>query len=106
MTLSFIHFLGVATSYVILPVADQSVDGPVSVRVEARDQFGNVAVSQQRDVTITVDGAQATLVDIVNGRGSFAYSKTTPQTNILALVDSAATGLTVSSTQPVNILPG
>ncbi|MDH3456211.1 MAG: hypothetical protein OER90_05165, partial [Gemmatimonadota bacterium] len=97
-----------ATRYVILDPPNGTVDGPVTVTVQAQDAFGNVVTSETRDVTLNASGSAAGggLVDIVNGVGTRTLSDQVPETVTLTLTDTQGTGLEVSSTQDVVFGPG
>ena len=94
---------GAATEFVILDPTDGTTGTPITVTVQAQDQFGNVATAEDRDVTLVADG-DATgggLVAIVAGVGTLDISDSTAETVNLSLSDSESTSLTVSSTQDV-----
>jgi len=98
-----VNAFGTTTRFVILDPADGTVDTPISVTVQAQDQFGNVVTTEGRDVTLTASGSASGdgVVNIVNGVGTLAISNTVPETVTLALTDTQGTTLDVSSTQSV-----
>ena len=48
---------GAAVRFVILDPVDGTAPGPILVTVQALDQFGNVASSENRDVTLLTTGS-------------------------------------------------
>ena len=86
--------------------AVQTVDNPIVINLQALDQYGNIAKSQSLGVSIVLNSLAPQLVSISAGVGSYVFSRTTPQTISLSLVDSQSTNLIVSSTSSVTILPG
>jgi hypothetical protein len=97
---------GPAVSFVIVQPADSTVGQFVRVDIEARDQFGNVATSENRDVTLRVNGVQFLFVDMASGLGFFSVRLTVSGPVALALVDTEATGLVVTSTSSFTYSPG
>src|SRR5204863_292577 len=86
-----------AAKFVILNPADGTVDAPITVTVQLRDQFGNVVSSgpdKDKDVTLNTSGAATGggVVDIVNGVGTKSISDQIAQTVNLSLSDSQGTG--------------
>ncbi len=97
---------GVGTQFVILDPNDGTVDDPIDVTVELRDQHNNLVTTgddKDKDVTLVTSGSAtgAGLVPIVNGTGLLAISDIVVETVNLSLSDSAGTGFTVTSTQDV-----
>ena len=94
---------GATTKYVILDPTDGTVDAPVTVSMQAQDQYNNVATSCQDDVTLVTSGSAtgAGLVDIVDGTGTRDISDQVAETVDLSLSDSETTGHNVDSTQDV-----
>jgi hypothetical protein len=99
---------GAATQYVILDPIDGTVPGPITVTVQAWDQFGNIATSEFRDVTLRTTGSASGggRVNISNGVGTRSISDQVAETVTLTLEDSEVTGLDVSSTQNVVFATG
>ena len=89
-----------------MPPAVQTVDNPIVIYFQALDQYGNIAKSQSQGVSVVLNSLAPQLVAISAGIGSYVFSRTTPQTIALSLVDTQTTGLSVSSTSSVTILPG
>ena len=92
----------------ILNPTDGTVDAPITVTVQAWDQFGNVATGESRDVTLLTSGSATGggRVIISNGVGTRLISDETAETVSLTLADTEVTGLDVSSTQDVVFAPG
>jgi hypothetical protein len=88
---------------VILDPTDGTVDNPITVTVQAQDQFSNVVTSYGQNVTLNADGSSTGegVVTIVSGEGTKDISDTVAETVNLTLTDSETTGLDVSSTQDV-----
>jgi hypothetical protein len=106
-TQDVVFSLGGATQFVILNPADGTVDNPVTVTVQAQDQFGNLVTTENRDVTLITSGsAVGGLVNIINGVGTLGVTDNTPETVQLSLLDTQSTGLTVTSVQDVVFGPG
>eukprot|EP00035_Acanthoeca_spectabilis_P018800 m.403424 g.403424 ORF g.403424 m.403424 type:complete len:6121 (+) comp16790_c1_seq2:183-18545(+) len=114
---------GVAVSYALLnptdgdptdPTQPGSADNNFVIFVEAQDQFGNVAVTEERDVSILVlQGSSnvafvtgSPVVAITNGRGQSTMRDTTAETIVLGLADTSATGLDTTSTQDMVVVWG
>ena len=90
------------------PNAPGSTDTSVVVSVEARDQFDNVATSEEKDVRIVASGSAqfesgSGVADIRAGKGSVTITDTVAEEVALSLVDSSATKYNVKSTQKVRI---
>jgi hypothetical protein len=96
---------GAAVQFFIQNPPDGTVGSPVPVTVEARDQFGNVATGESRDVTLVASGSATVsnggLVDVASGTGSVNVDDTVAETVQLSLSDTEGTGLNVSSVQDV-----
>jgi hypothetical protein len=106
-TQTVVFSAGTATRFVIVDPADGTVDNPILVTVRALDQFGNVATSENRGVTLLASGsAYGGYVDIYNGVGTMLVFDDVAETVTLSLVDTELTGLDVSSTQTVVFGPG
>ena len=93
------------------PTSPGSTDNLVHVVLHALDQYGNVATTESRSVTVHVSGfafvvGGVYLVPFVNGVASFDMGDHTPETVTISLVDSQGSGLNVASTQAVIIVPG
>ena len=112
---------GAAIRYVILPLTDGdpldptqrgSVDTNFSVSIEALDQYDNLAVFEEDDVTITTTSSTtrhvtgSSLIDIRGGLGSTVIADTTDETVTVGLADTEATGSSVVSTQDIRIYYG
>jgi phosphotransferase system IIA component/3'-phosphoadenosine 5'-phosphosulfate (PAPS) 3'-phosphatase len=99
---------GAVTRYVILDPIDGLVETPVTVTVQAQDQFGNVVPSEDRDVTLVASGSATGggLVDIQNGIGSRQINDAVPETVVLTLLDSEGTGIDVTSSQDLDFSAG
>ncbi|MHC4278305.1 MAG: hypothetical protein ACYSTI_13450, partial [Planctomycetota bacterium] len=102
-TQDVIFGVGAATKFVILDPTDGTVDNPITVTVQAQDQFSNVVTSYGQNVTLNADGSSTGegVVTIVSGEGTKDISDTVAETVNLTLTDSETTGLDVSSTQDV-----
>ena len=98
----------VATRYLILPPTNGTVDGPISVTIQAQDANGNIDTTYQTDVTLNASGSAAGggVVHIVNGVATISLTDTAAQDVTLTLVDSQSTGLDVSSSRTVTFAPG
>ena len=98
---------GATVRYVIIDPVDGTVGNPIPVTVQALDQYDNLAVAEQRDVTLNTSGFAigGGQVNIIFGVGTRAINDFTPETVILTLTDSQATGADVSSTQDVVFAP-
>ena len=92
------------SSQVTTRIVVGSLITPVTVTVVAQDQFGNLVVTENRDVTLATSGSATGggVVDIQNGTGTRDISDTVEETVTLSLSDSALTGLDVSSTVTVD----
>ncbi|HOF50495.1 MAG TPA: YDG domain-containing protein [Candidatus Colwellbacteria bacterium] len=94
----------VATRIVILQPSDAEVGSPITVTLRAEDNSGNLAASFNNVVTLLATGSAtgAGPVNIVNGLGSVVLNNSVAETVTLSLIDSAGTGLDVSSTITVS----
>ncbi len=95
-----------AIKFEIIDPADGPQGTPITVTVQAINEFGAVDTNFQDDVTLLISGNGVTLpasglVDIVNGVGTIDINDNVPEVAILGLFDSESTGLDVSSTQDV-----
>jgi urease beta subunit len=99
---------GAVTQYVILDPADGVIESPITVTVQAQDQYGNLVPSENRDVTLVASGSATGggLVNIQNGVGTRNITDAVPETVTLSLSDTESTGLNVSSTQTVVFAAG
>ena len=112
---------GAAVRYVLLPLTDGdpldptqlgSADTNFSVSIEALDQYDNLAVFEDDDVTITTTSSTtrhvtgSSLVDIRGGLGSTVIADTADETVTVGLADTEATGSAVVSTQNIRIYYG
>jgi len=102
-TQDVVFAVGAVTRYVILDPTDGPVGTPITVTVQAQDQWGNVAIGENRDVTLVTSGSATGggLVNIQNGVGTRSINDAVPETVALSLSDTQSTGLNVSSTQDV-----
>jgi hypothetical protein len=99
---------GVSTHFVLLPPSPGTVDAPISVTIQARDQFNNLATGEQRSVTLTATGSVTNLglVTFTNGVGSRAVGNTVAETATLSLTDTGATSVNVASTTSITFGSG
>jgi hypothetical protein len=92
------------------PSAPGSVDNSLSVAIKATDQYDNVASGEQRTVTLTATGsaivANAGVVQFTNGQATIVVSDSVAESITLRLVDSASTGVDVTSSVVVTIAAG
>ena len=99
----------VATRIVIIPASSTSTAGTnVPVAVQAQDNSGNIATTFDGSVTLTTTGSATGggVVTIANGVSTSTLHDTVAETVTLALQDTGATGLNVSSTATVVFSPG
>jgi hypothetical protein len=111
---------GETTRYVIIdpnngspndPTASGSVDTSVTVQIEARDQYDNVAATETRDVTLVVSGSAEFMsgsgeADIILGVAIVEITNTVAETIELSLSDTNSTRKDLTSTQNVRIYWG
>lgn len=91
-----------AAKFVILNPIDGTVDGAITITVQAQTAAGAVMPTYQTDVTLVASGsATEGLVSIVNGQGTIRIFNTVAETVNLTLQDTQSSGLDVSSTQDV-----
>jgi phosphotransferase system IIA component len=102
-TQDVVFAVGAVARYVILDPTDGPVGTPITVTVQAQDQWGNVATGENRDVTLVTSGSATGggLVNIQNGVGTRSINDAVPETVTLSLSDTQGTGLDVSSIQDV-----
>lgn len=99
----------VATRFVILdPPTSATVDAAVTITVQAQDDSGNIDTSNTQSVTLSTTGSATGggVVTMVNGVGTKNISNIVAQTITLSLVDTAGTGLNVSSSKNLTFAPG
>jgi hypothetical protein len=98
---------GVTVKYVIIdpddgsptdPTAPGSVDTDVAVRIEARDQYANIAVSETRDITLVVSGSAKYKLGAGNARIANGFAT-------VVITDSVAEVVTLTLNDADNILP-
>jgi hypothetical protein len=87
------------------------VDTTITVNVQVQDVLGNRVPSFASTVTLVSAGISVVtssggVVTIVAGQGSIPIRTTVAQTVQLSLQDSAGTGLSVTSTRSLVVLPG
>ena len=72
------------------------------------DQYGNVALSEERDVEALASGSAigASTVNVHLGSASFYLIDQVPEVVSISLLDSFGTGLNVASTQSVTFVAG
>ena len=92
---------GVTTAYVILDPTDGHSGTNINVTVQALDQYGNVVLVEERDVTLLASGnaTGSGIVDIVSGAGMRQISDDAEETVHLSLRDSEDVRVDVTSTQ-------
>ena len=76
--------------------------------VRALDQFGNVALGEQRTVSIAATGSATStgIIFLSNGIGSRSIRNSVPETVIISLLDTQSLGVIVSSTNSVTFASG
>ena len=97
-----------AVEFVLLDPTDTEVNFPATINVEARNQFGNVDVTFNDDVTLNTSGSAtgAGLINVTMGVGSIIINNLVAELVSLTLTDSQGTGLDVTSTQDILFTPG
>ena len=114
-TVAFDAIPGSAVEYIIIdppdgdpndPSAPGSTDTPIAVRIEARDQYSNIATAHFVSVTLVVDGeaefvSGTGVASMVGGVGIVAVKNGYVGTINLRLADDQTTTLNVESTQSV-----
>ncbi len=107
-TQSVVFAPGGATQFAILDPTDGTVNTPITVTVQAQDQYGNVVTTENRDVTLVASGSATGdgIVNIQNGVGTLSINDAVPETVTLTLSDTQGTGLNVSSSQNVIFAAG
>ena len=108
-SISFLNFVtGASVKFAIESIPTIAVGKFGKVSVNALDQYGNVAFSENRDVEAVASGYAigAGTVSIQNGAGFFYITDQTIENVTISLLDSFATGLDVSSTQVVSFVGG
>jgi hypothetical protein len=86
----------------------QSVVGvAIKVDITARDAYGNLAISENRDVTFIQTGNKIVNVtaDLINGLATVSSMTTMSESVQLSLTDSFGSGLDVSSTKNLTFIP-
>ncbi len=98
----------VATKFVILSTTAGTVDGPITVTIQAQDNSGNLDTTATSSVTLVTSGSATGggLVTMVNGVGTIDISDHTAETVNLSLSDTQHTGLNVSSVGTATFNPG
>jgi hypothetical protein len=98
----------VATKFVILPTTAGTVDGPITVTIQAQDNSGNLDTTATSSVTLITSGSATGggLVTMVNGVGMIDISDHTAEIVNLSLSDTQHTGLNVSSVGAATFNPG
>lgn len=96
-------------------VATETVDNAISMSLQAQDAGGNNVTDFNRTVQVKVSGARSYLppttaqdrnISVVNGVASFDVRDKAVEQVTVSLVDVAATGLEMTSTQTVNFTVG
>lgn len=108
-TVTFQVASGAAVQYIIVTPSDGTVDAPISVTVQAIDQFDNIATSEERDVSLVAAkaaGEEQLLINIASGSGIVTLSNEKSERVPLSLLDTASTGLSVTSTAEAFFAPG
>jgi hypothetical protein len=97
-----------ASKFVIIQPANGTVDGPVTVTVQAQNTSNSVVDGYNNSVTLVTSGSAigGGLVHIVNGIGTTSISDHSAETVHLSLSDTESTGLAVSSTSQIIFSPG
>ncbi len=92
---------GPTVAFVIIDPQDSFVEVAVRVTVYALDEYGNINRADNRSVTLVTSGpvSGAGVVTLAQGVGVASLVSHIPQTINLSLVDSSATGVSVSSSQ-------
>jgi hypothetical protein len=92
------------------PTATGSVDTGVTVQVEARDQYDNVATGESRSVSIQLSYPATPVgmasISFTSGVGMKMIETSLPGEVTISLIDSANTGADTSSTQDVQFVAG
>ncbi|MDD5099028.1 MAG: YDG domain-containing protein, partial [Candidatus Colwellbacteria bacterium] len=103
-TASIISAPIVATKFVIVQPADAQVNNSITVTVRAEDNSGNLDTTYSNLVTLFSTGSATGggALTVTNGIGTIALNNTVAETVTLFLIDSAGTGLDVSSTKDVS----
>ena len=99
---------GVTTRFVIQPPTKGTVDASITVTVRALDQFGNVATSEVRSVSIAASGAVTNtgVIPFFAGIGTRSLQDSLAENATLSLIDSALTGLDVTSVAAIEFASG
>eukprot|EP00729_Bicosta_minor_P004230 gene4230-26965_t len=92
------------------PTVPGSTDNTLDITVQARDQYENVATTQEADVTVVLSGTarfhNGEVAQITGGTGIVTIKDTVAEIVTVSLQDTANTGLDVFSTQQVRIYWG
>ncbi len=106
---TFSFFSGVSTTVSFsAPMTWASVDRSVSVVIQALDQYGNIAVSESRSITLSTNGSVtgAGIVTFQQGIALKSIRDSVAELVILSLQDTNSLGLNISSTSIVSFSPG
>ncbi len=90
----------VATKFVIIPPTAGTVDGPITITIQAQDDAGSLDTTATSSVMLLTSGSAtgAGLVTLAAGVGTIQISDHNAETVHLTLSDVQSTGLNVSST--------
>ncbi|MCX6738761.1 MAG: YDG domain-containing protein [Candidatus Parcubacteria bacterium] len=90
----------VATRFVIVPPSAGTVDSPITITIQAKDDAGSLDTTATSSVMLLTSGAAtgAGLVTLTDGVGTIQISDHNAETVHLTLSDVQNTGLNVSST--------
>ena len=104
------HPLGAVVALVLLPISATTVNVPVTLYVQAQDQYGNRNFGYSGAVTLSIVSGTSVIgtgiVTLSSGQGSRSLTSIIAQTATIGLTDTQSTGLNVSSTQNLVFIPG
>lgn len=99
-SVSAVFLAGATTQFVIRDPTDAIVGQQVVVTVEALDQFDNVALTEEADVELFLDGQFLAVSNVTGGSGITQFTSTVAETVTLTLANPDV-AVDISSTQDV-----
>ena len=107
---SLTPLLGSVVALVLLPISATTVNVPITIYVQAHDQYGNRNFGYSGAVTLSVASGISVIgsgiVTLTSGQGSRSLTSIIAQTATAGLSDTQSTGLNVSSTQNLVFISG
>ena len=103
-----LHFIGKAASLKLLPTQPIGAGSFGKVSIQALDQYGNIAVSEQSAITVLASGNAigATTLTILNGKTALYLTDSTIEIITVSLTSPSNPNLDVSSTLSVSFVAG